>query len=361
MRFVASVTVEILNLIHIPALQHGNVIEIGSGLLGVDEACSGVRSLQATLMASLFIGELYRCGAIRRVILLLAGLFVAVVTNICRTFFLGWSAARNGIGAVDQWHDPAGFTILTLCFILVWLLAELLSRDEPAPAMAAPDAAPLMLPPTLVTGLAVWFGMIFAGVELWFHDSRQIGTQWTLSAPAGAQPVVLEPAAVEMLQADHSVASSWRGADGSRWTMFFFEWRPGPSRSRILARMHRPEVCLPAAGLRRIADRGILNVEAQGLTLPFEASQFESASGQPIFVYFCPWQNRPGTSGRSEEFRDSAREASLRAVLRRERNLGQQVAQFVVTGYADPAKADAALQQQLGQLLQRTDQPTVPK
>jgi hypothetical protein len=227
--------------------------------------------------------------------------------------------------------------------------------------LAAPGAAPLILPRVLVTGLAVWFGVVFAGVELWFRDSRQIGSQWTLSSPAGAQPVVLEPAAVEMLQADHTVASSWRGADGSRWTMFFFEWRPGPSRSRILARMHRPEVCLPAAGLRRIGDRGILNVDAQGLTLPFEASQYESASGQPIFVYFCPWQNRPGNSGRSEEFRDSAREASVRAVLRRERNLGQQVAQFVVTGYATPGDADAALGRQIGTLLQRTDQPTVPK
>ena len=53
------VTVASLNLFHISAVQHGNVIEVKTGLVGVDEACSGVRSLQATLMVSLFLGELY--------------------------------------------------------------------------------------------------------------------------------------------------------------------------------------------------------------------------------------------------------------------------------------------------------------
>jgi len=59
MRAVTVINVSLLNVAGIPALQHGNVIEVGSGLIGIEEACSGVRSLQATLMISLFLGELY--------------------------------------------------------------------------------------------------------------------------------------------------------------------------------------------------------------------------------------------------------------------------------------------------------------
>jgi hypothetical protein len=66
-------TVASLNLFHISAVQHGNVIEVKTGLLGIDEACSGIRSLQATLMVSLFLGELYRAATLRRVVLIVCG------------------------------------------------------------------------------------------------------------------------------------------------------------------------------------------------------------------------------------------------------------------------------------------------
>jgi hypothetical protein len=54
MQIVAWVTVGLLNLSHIAALQHGNLIEVKTGLLGIDEACSGVRSLDRSRPASWF-------------------------------------------------------------------------------------------------------------------------------------------------------------------------------------------------------------------------------------------------------------------------------------------------------------------
>ena len=68
-----SITVKLT----IPAVQHGNVIEVKIGLVGVDEACSGVRSLQATLMVSVFFGELYCASWLRRIVLVLCGAPIA--------------------------------------------------------------------------------------------------------------------------------------------------------------------------------------------------------------------------------------------------------------------------------------------
>jgi exosortase len=77
MQVVALVTVGLLNLSHIAALQHGNLIEVKSGILGIDEACSGVRSLQASVMVAFFLGELYRASFRRRTLFLLAGILIA--------------------------------------------------------------------------------------------------------------------------------------------------------------------------------------------------------------------------------------------------------------------------------------------
>jgi uncharacterized membrane protein len=44
-----------------------------TGLLGIDEACSGILFHQATLVVALFLGELYRVAWQRRVVLALFG------------------------------------------------------------------------------------------------------------------------------------------------------------------------------------------------------------------------------------------------------------------------------------------------
>ena len=125
MRAVAGVTVEILPWFNIAALQHGNLIEVRTGTLGVDEACSGIRSLQGTLMASLFLGEFYWLRPGKRFFLVLAGVALAFVCNVGRAFLIAAVAAQNGLEAISHWHDPAGYTILTLCLIGVSVIANL--------------------------------------------------------------------------------------------------------------------------------------------------------------------------------------------------------------------------------------------
>src|SRR5205085_4202742 len=46
MRLVAAVAAEAVNLCGIPAQLEGNLIRVSNGLVGVSEACSGVRALQ---------------------------------------------------------------------------------------------------------------------------------------------------------------------------------------------------------------------------------------------------------------------------------------------------------------------------
>src|SRR5215469_6352754 len=93
MRFVAGLTVSVVGFLGIPAVQHGNLIEVANGVVGIDEACSGVRSLQSALMLSLFLGELYLFRPGRRIGLLFASLITVLFANVIRTSFLTKTAA----------------------------------------------------------------------------------------------------------------------------------------------------------------------------------------------------------------------------------------------------------------------------
>lgn len=125
-----AVTIELLNLVGMPAVQYGNLIEISTGVVGVDEACSGIRSFQATLMLSLFFGELYSLTAARRVVLCLLGFASSFFFNICRTFFLTYIASKQGVPELEKWHDPAGVTVLVWCFVAIWFASLVMKAPE---------------------------------------------------------------------------------------------------------------------------------------------------------------------------------------------------------------------------------------
>lgn len=126
---IVSIDVAILSLIGIPAQRMGNLIQLPSGMLGVDEACSGIRSLQSTIMATLFIGYLTLKNRTLQALLFCAGIALAVIGNIARSLYLSVKANSEGIEAVNVVHDAAGWSILAFTTVGViaasWFLAKM--------------------------------------------------------------------------------------------------------------------------------------------------------------------------------------------------------------------------------------------
>jgi exosortase len=354
MRAVAGVTVEMLPWFNIAALQHGNLIEVRTGMLGVDEACSGIRSLQGTLMASLFLGEFYWLRPGKRVFLVLAGVVLAFVCNVGRAFLISVVAAQNGLEAISRWHDPAGYTILTLCLIGVSVIANFFGPNAPPIAPQGSRSRAHPLPRGLFVAVAVWLLFSLAATEAWYrlHEGGE-KLRWSLRWPETRQAFTDYPvpeATRDLLLYDEGRTASWRQPDGTFWSMFFFRWNSGSSRSRIVPRSHRPEICLPAGGYTLEEDYGTLIVRVKGLDIPLHAYRF-AKDGQPVRVYSCLWQDRPKAALSAASVREWSRLAGLGFVLRGERNLSQQVLEITMLGYDSQSAANDALQAALEQMI----------
>lgn len=129
-RHIATANVEILNLIGIPAQQLGSIIRLPNCQVGVDEACSGIRSLQSTIMATLFIGHLTLKRMGMKAVLLACGIGLALVGNLFRSLFLSYSANARGPQAIEALHDAAGWSILLFTAGGVILLSWIFTRVE---------------------------------------------------------------------------------------------------------------------------------------------------------------------------------------------------------------------------------------
>lgn len=127
---LAALNVELLNLIGIPAHQAGSLIHVANGTVGINEACSGIRSLQATVMATLFVGHvsLHRSGL--RILLFALGVTLALFGNLVRSFILSYTVTMKGMATLDKAHDTAGWSILLFTVAGVAVLAWWLGRIE---------------------------------------------------------------------------------------------------------------------------------------------------------------------------------------------------------------------------------------
>lgn len=355
MRIDALLNVEVLTAIGVPAVQLGNVIEVGSGLVGIDEACTGIRSLQATLMVSLFLGEFYEFSVLRRVILVIAGAALAFFCNLVRTFLLVYVGAERGIEAIHSWHDPAGYTILMVCLLGLWGLSLLLSRGDQAAPMARNTGAPFRVSRLILVLLLALTVAAEAGTQIWYR-LHEVGaakiTPWSIAWPTQAPNFKDEPiaeAAQGLLRYNEGGAAHWT-ADGHNWTMYFLKWLPGRTAG-LFIKNHRPEICLTASGMTQRGGIQHKLVTVNGVPLPMRSYVFE-ASGRTFHVFFCYWDGTPPEAQMSDK-EDWTAAGRLEAVKRGKRDVGTQTLELVAWDYEDAATAEAAALEQLRQIIKQ--------
>jgi exosortase len=145
---ITAGSVRALHVLGFPAVRFGNVIQLPNTLVGVEEACSGIRSLTACLFAGVVLGGFMLTGIRRRVALVFAAAVLAILTNFFRSTSLCVMAAR-GVEINGFWHDSTALAVLGVTalalFALSLLFAPKLATNTAAgsTAVIAPRASPV--------------------------------------------------------------------------------------------------------------------------------------------------------------------------------------------------------------------------
>ena len=358
MRADTAVTIQILNVIGTLALQHGNVIELSTGQVGIDDACTGVRSLQATFMIALFLGEFYRMRISRRILLVIGGAAIAFVCNIGRTFLLCEVAANSGIAAIHRWHDPAGFTILVICLFALWGMSMWLKPTlaNGSPTRERVSTASPFRAIWWATALILWIFLTEIAVAAWYSTAgaQNISSAfWNVTWPTNEPDYRNEPipVAVEnLLRYNEGGAATWRSIDDRRWIMYSFRWLPGRTAA-LFVKNHRPDICLPASGLTMEQQSGIHLVTVNGVRLPIRSYRFV-ANGRPLHVFYCYWDGRSSyVDDATAAFEDWTAGGRLRAAWQGKRELGARMLELAVWGHENDAEAEGALERELGKIV----------
>jgi exosortase len=353
MRAVASVAVEIAGWFGVGAYQLGNVIQLRNGFVGVDEACSGVKTLQAGIMVALVLGELLQMRWTKRIALLVVGCGWVFVCNVLRATALVFVAADAGLDALGKWHDAIG-TAALICGMAGLLGLAWFWKGQPRTEHSVPASPGLPKAFPAQWGAFAWLVLVFAGTELWYrsHERQLIERPaWEVNWPAGNDTVALlaiPDSTRVILRYDEARTAAWEEPRGVRWWSFFAQWKPRRAALQLV-RSHSPEICLPAIGRSFRAARPDVDVAVESVALGFRSYEFEQ-NGRPLFVFVCIQDDKrvasmPAGTG------EWSLNGRLRAAWQGKRNLGQRLLEIAVSGFDDFTQASEVLTKTVQEIL----------
>jgi len=132
--FASRIATDLAQAMGVSAFRDGNVIQLANTSLGVEEACSGLHSLSALMVASLLLGHLENGTVPKRILLFLLSIPFAIAVNVLRVTGTALLADYKVELAMGFYHSFSGWLVFVAGFGVLWFAGKLLFRTEPANA-----------------------------------------------------------------------------------------------------------------------------------------------------------------------------------------------------------------------------------
>ena len=357
MQAVAAATTAVLHWFGIPAQTTGGAIALRTGVVGITEACSGMRSLQAGIMFGLAMGEWFLLRPLRRIALLFLAIALAFATNLIRTVALSLQAEWHGLDAVEKIHDLTGTLAVTALVVAIWICARALRSRHRASAQFGFEnlrvrlrAVGAAIPTTLQrAALAILIAGVF-GIAIAQIVSAKIETRdQTQTAPFFS---VREDPSQTQVQLPRDVWNELHPTSGEYIRIrnprpgagetFHFFWKPSPWNRFVL--VHRPDICMPGIGWESVGPPQSITIDFSGRQTQFYLFRFRRGDIQALELWGV-WRNGEAVPLDYQPDQVLRTAAALPALhLEGKRRSATEIVACVIGGDANhPPKAEQAI------------------
>lgn len=262
--WVSDRVLQSLHLFGIPAIQNGNIIELARTTVGVEDACSGVRSLLSCIYAGFFFSATYVRRWMSRGIIIILAPFLAIGMNFIRSLFLTL-LANSGRDITGMWHDATGYAILGVTAVMLGALAIGLEKLENARNEPVASEADSSIDPQVRVGSKILLSgystaaiclAVFAFLArpapplsgpvpdvLSFLPAEPTGWKIATSNGLGRFADILE---TDQL-GQRTYFKALPNGEMLQVTFYLAYWKPGQAGVSVVA-THTPDACWPGAG-----------------------------------------------------------------------------------------------------------------
>lgn len=307
--WVTEAVLRSLHLLGIAAVRQGNIIDLANATVGVEEACSGVRSLISCVFAAVFFSATLVHRTSGRVLILVLAAPLALLMNFIRSLTLTL-LANKGVDISGTWHDATGFAVLGVTAAILGALAVGLERGT-KPARRPPPRPPAARGPRVAAQWTLAGGLACAAALVVFFAAN------TRPSPDGTAPVpnlaALLPESAAgwqvrtadlysfsgTLKTEHLAQRNYyRETDSSRTELIIYVayWRAGQAPVSLVA-SHTPDACWPGSGWNAVPtpDLRVALAVADRKLAPAEYRRFAGEQQVQNVWFWHLYEGRPLT------------------------------------------------------------------
>lgn len=301
--WVTGNVISVLHFLGVAALQHGNLIELARTTVGIEEACSGIRSLVSCVFAGLFLSAFLLRRPWARVLLLVVAAPLAIGMNFVRSLILTL-LANAGVNIESGWHDATGFAVLGCTTVILIGLALLLEprRLAIAPIPPATTTRAISVPALALNHVILAVALLLgSALTVFFIVQTHPSDRKPQSSPDLAALLPTAPDGwngvsnvdlgrfASALETDSLVQRTYykeTGGQLTQLTVYLAYWPPGRTSVSTVA-LHTPDACWPGSGWVPVASASTrFSPVVAGRALPPAESRIFTYKNQAQFVWF---------------------------------------------------------------------------
>lgn len=129
--FVSEMAAKLLTLSHIPSYREGSYLFTPHSFLLVGDPCSGLRSFLAFICLGFVFAYEGKMPLWKRLVLVVSGLPLAILSNVVRVYALGMIAEIYGMKSIEgAVHDASGVVVFIMAFLIFMGIKNQLEKNE---------------------------------------------------------------------------------------------------------------------------------------------------------------------------------------------------------------------------------------
>ncbi len=282
---VSVISEKLIDAVGITIFREGNVLHLANASLGVEDACSGIRSFWMLMAIAAALAYVIRMGRIEAIVLCLLATPVSVLMNILRVVATGMLVQRFGIAYASGWrHDLCGWTTFAGGLAVIFGIGTLMSAEASQAPTDSREVAPHRTRrPLWRAGLASIYGVVAGVLVLGLAANHAIANHYKPKEDQLYQtkkPLTELPERIgtftmlgtadigerqlDILDPSDYAVRFYKSSENEVVQVRLIYWNPVRYRSSSEAKDrlsgvsgHIPDNCFPAWGYERMTDQDI--------------------------------------------------------------------------------------------------------
>ncbi len=301
----SDIGVYFIRLMGLPVLQNGNVIDMGSFVMLVEEACSGLRYLLPLMAIGWVAAYSYRGGYVTRLLIFIVTIPITVLMNSARIAVTGLLIKYAGSEAAQGFiHDFEGWVVFLCACIFLYGVIEVITRVTKGRLGATkhftlhhthqPEVGIELLPlrrayALLLVLIVAMFSLIYSATLMRESDPINRKTFDRFPLRVGSMeyfPDLIAPEVLRVLKADDYFLGDFIGGMHPPVNLYMAYYK----RQREGSVIHSPKDCLPSAGWE-IQKQQVVDLADYGMKGKAVRAIIEQGGEQLLVLYWVNQQN----------------------------------------------------------------------